>query len=105
MVATTLLMEYELDQPTGDSEIDEALGEARKLTGKDWQVVVTKRQENRPFRKAVVVENWQLYARVAGVFPWQVMMCASTKKTVFAYLCGLISGAHCSTHQEGSGHE
>lgn len=94
MVCTTTLANWEIDVPTGDVDIDEALDEARKLTGKDLQVVVTKNEDRRVFARNRVWDSWQLYVKVEGIFPWQVMMCANSRETIFSYLCGMVNGCH-----------
>ena len=93
MVATTILADWELNQPTGDDEIDELLSEARKLTSQDLQIVVTHNEDRRLFSKNRVWDTWQLYSYCGGMLPWQVMMCAFNRETVFAYLCGMVNGS------------
>ncbi|EDM46243.1 hypothetical protein MDG893_05054 [Marinobacter algicola DG893] len=99
MVMTTGLSDFEKDLPTGDREVDEVLAEAREVTGKDWQVTVTRNSEARLFRSPKITERWQLYVYVGGFLPWQVLGCASCKRSVFAYLCGVVSGARIKTRE------
>lgn len=93
MVATTTLMDYERNQPTHDDDVDFVLGEARRLTGKDWQVLVTENRDRRLFQKDRVFKTWQLLVYSGGCLPWQVLMCAKDRDTVFAYLAGVVTGS------------
>ena len=94
MVATTTLMDYERNKSTLDEDVDYVLSEARKLTNKDWQVRVTVHREKRWFREDRVSKTWELLVYVGGCLPWQVLMCAKDRDTVFAYLAGVVSGGH-----------
>lgn len=93
MVATTTLMDYELNQSSSDSEIDRVLEEARRVSGKDWQVVVTVHNDKRLFTKDRVFKTWMLCVHIGGCLPWQVITCANDRDTIFAYLAGVVSGA------------
>jgi hypothetical protein len=92
MVATTTLMDYERNKPTLDEDVDYVLAEARNLTGKDWQVCVTTHRDKRLFSKDRVFKTWELLVYVGGCLPWQSLMCAKDRDTVFAYLAGVVSG-------------
>jgi hypothetical protein len=95
MVATTFLLDSELDIPTGDEELDELLADACRLTGRNYQILIHTTIERYGFlglKKRRV--NWpQLYLEVGGMAPWQVMQCAGAYPTVKAYLYGLVNGA------------
>lgn len=104
MVATTTLMDYELNKSSLDSEIDRVIDEARSVSGKDWQVIVTVHHDKRLFAKDRVFRSWMLCVHVGGFLPWQVITCANDRDTVFAYLAGVVSGS-LSRQQEGSGDE
>lgn len=92
MVCTTTLHDWELNQPTGDNELDELLSMARELTGSNYQII----QHDCWVKTGLVrwgwVKRFQLYVEVRGVFPWQVMACASDKPTITAYLYGVVNG-------------
>ena len=92
MVATTILCEWEMNVPTEDRDIDDMLSVVRELTGKDYQVVVRRNEDRRLFSKNRVWYDWQLYVQVGGMLPWQVILCANTRHSIFAYLCGIING-------------
>ena len=97
MPVTTMLQQCELDQLTGNPELDVLLAEARTATGKNYQIVMRPRygkRHNGLWWKTVKVGTApQLYVGVPGVFPWQEMQCAHDEPTVFAYLYGLVNGA------------
>lgn len=93
MTATTILMDYELNVPTPDEDVNEVLREARELTGKDWQVVVRNHSDKRLFSSPRLFQSWQLCVYVGGCFPYQAIMCATERDTIFAYLAGVVSGA------------
>lgn len=98
MPLTTMLHQCELDQPTGNDELDELLAEARQATGRNYQIVMRPRYERK--RKGIFYvmlqtgTEAQVYVECAGVFPWQEMTCARDTRTARAYLLGLINGAN-----------
>ncbi len=94
MPMTTFLHESELNQPTGDSELDELLASARIATGDNYQIVVHRVEvpSRIPFRWRRE-ERPQLYVEVPGVGPWQVMTCSYNRETIAAFLLGLLNGA------------
>lgn len=94
MPITTFLHDSELNQPSGDSELDELLEEARRLSGRNYQVV--KHQVRvwhlwpRPGSRCA--DRFYLYVEVGGVGPWQWMSSIQNIETVRAYLLGIING-------------
>ncbi|MFP3979125.1 hypothetical protein [Marinobacter sp. KMM 10035] len=92
MVATTTLMDHQLNRSSLDAEVDYIIDEARRLSGKDWQVIATVHRDQRLFRKPRVYWRWQLLVYVGGCLPWQVITCAKDRDAVFAYLAGVVSG-------------
>lgn len=94
MPMTTFLHDGELDQPTGDAQLDELLAEARALTGRNYQIVRRKAVEHYGFLglRRRTAERMQLYVEVCGVGPWQVLVSAHDAPTISAYLYGLING-------------
>lgn len=93
MVATTTLMDHELNKSTHDPEVDRLIEEARRVSGKNWQVIVTKHRDERFFAPTRISKNWQLCVYIGGCLPWQVITCAKDRDTVFAYLAGVIAGS------------
>lgn len=91
MPETTFLHDSELGRPSGDAEIDELLAEVRQRTDRNYQVVVH-RHAARVILRRRVVEHMQLYLRVGGVAPWQVLGCAHDRPTIRSYLIGVING-------------
>lgn len=70
MTCTTFLHDGQLNQPLPDQECQLILEEARKRTGKDWQVVpfyVTRRKWFKKQTKTL----YGVYVYVGGVGPWQ----------------------------------
>lgn len=98
MPLTTMLHQCELDQPTGNPELDELLAEAKAATGRNYQIVMHPRYERKRtgiwYRMVQTGVQPRLYLEVPGCFPWQVMRCAQDEATVFAYLYGLVNGAN-----------
>lgn len=98
MPLTTTLHQCEMDQPTGNAELDELLAAAKAATRRNYQVVLRPRYERKRtgiwYRMVQTGTDPCLYVEVPGVFPWQVMQCAQNEATVFAYLYGLVNGAH-----------
>lgn len=98
MPVTTMLHQCELDQPTGDRELDEALAEARAATGRNYQIVMRPLYERKRvgiwYRMVQTGMRPQLYVECAGVSPWQEFQCASDERTVRAFLYGLVNGAN-----------
>lgn len=70
MTCTTFLHEGELNQPLPDQECQLILEEARKHSGKDWQVVPIHVIRWKWFRKHVET-LYGVYVYVGGVGPWQ----------------------------------
>lgn len=96
MPITTFLHEAELNQPTGDAELDDLLAEARSLTGRNYQVVTHRAIERHGFfglRTRIVIRTC-LYLEVGGIGPWQWLSSMQTVETVRAYLLGLINGCN-----------
>lgn len=93
MVATTTLMDYELNRSSGNYEIDTLLQDVRDITGRNWQVIVNEHRDKRLFSKDRVFKTWRLYVYVDGCLPWQEIMCAHDRDTIFAYLAGVITGS------------
>lgn len=97
MPLTTTLHACDLDQPTGNAELDRLLADAKAATGDNYQIVMRpvygKRHTGLWTKTVRVGTAPQLYVQVPGVFPWQEMQCASDERTVFAYLYGLVNGA------------
>lgn len=102
MVATTTLMDYERNKSSMDYDIDTIIDEARRVSGKDWQVTINVHRERRMFRKERVSRHWQLLVHVGGCLPYQVITCAYDRDTVFAYLAGVVSGALSMAQGEGA---
>jgi hypothetical protein len=70
MPCTTFLHEGELNQPLPDQESQLILEEARKCTGKDWQVVPLHVVHRKWFKKRTET-LYGVYVYVGGVGPWQ----------------------------------
>lgn len=96
MPITTFLHDAELNQPTGDDELDELLDEARRLSGRNYQVVTRRAVERHGFLglRSRNVTRTSLYLEVGGVGPWQWLSSTQTVETVRAYLLGLINGCN-----------
>src|SRR5690625_1618348 len=96
MPITTTLEECQLDQPTGDPELDDLLAEAKTATGRNYQIVKSPGYDVKRLgiwhRVVQTRVKPRLYVEVPGVFPWQVISCAQDESTVFAYLYGLLNG-------------
>lgn len=94
MPITTFLHDGELNQPTGDREIDELLAEVRRNTGRNYQVV-TRRAVERfglfGLRKHLLT-RMSVYLEVGGMGPWQWISCTQDAATVRAYLLGMLGG-------------
>jgi hypothetical protein len=70
MTCTTFLHDGELDQKLPDPEIQQIFDEAKKRTGKNWQVVplhVTRRK----WFKTHAETLYGVYVYVGGIGPWQ----------------------------------
>lgn len=91
MVETTVLHPGELDQSSGDAEIDALLAEAKRLSGRNYQVVTRGWLVRRGFRRRWV-STTSLYVEVPGVFNWQVLEHAQSTETTRAFLLGVIEG-------------
>lgn len=91
MVTTTVLYEHELNQPTGDGELDELLATAREETGRNYQLIVS-RTTSGLIRKQTTCE-YRLYVFVDGCMPWQHIAAVHTKREAFAYLFGVVNTA------------
>ena len=96
MPITTFLHDAELNQPTGDADIDEFLAEARNLTGRNYQVVTRRAIERHGFLglRTRIVTRTSLYVEVGGMGPWQWLSSTVTHAQVRAYLLGLINGCN-----------
>lgn len=94
MVCTTFLHDSELNRPLPDADVQEALDEVRRVTGRDWQIVNHPRYEPEWFRLQPI-NHWSLYCYVGGCGPWQDIMCAAGPDLtrIHAYLLGLLAGA------------
>ena len=95
MTMTTFLPDAELDQPTGDDELDKLIACARQQTGRNYQIVRHREARSRGLLGAFVFnyeDRLQLYVEVPGVGPWQVLTCAQDAATVRAFLYGLLNG-------------
>ena len=104
MSLTTTFDERLKNMPTGHEQLDDALYEARRCTGVDWQVkrmVLTKRSIW-PWKKDVMTTLYQLIYPVSGFPSWRVITVASGNGDVFgvgaaeciiAYLWGAIGEA------------
>jgi len=111
MPLTTTFDEFLRDRPTGDSELDEMLQEARRITGVDWQVkriVRHSRRRWRPWRKQETA-HYQLLSPAPGFPPWQVIIMGtfpegvwSRADRVIAYLWGAIGQAEATSWPDGS---
>ncbi len=94
MPITTFLHDGELNQPSGDAEIDELLDEVKQNTGRNYQVVTHRAVERiglfglrkREFTRMSV------YLEVGGMGPWQWLSCTQDAATVRAYLLGMLGG-------------
>ena len=104
MPVTTFLAEHQLNQPTGDDELDELLAEAKQRTGKNYQIVMHKtlRRSGLFGLKKQVEDTPALYVEVGGVGPWQAFMCAQNRATVGAFLLGMLNGIDALAGQGGS---
>lgn len=94
MPITTFLHDGELNQPTGDAEIDELLAEVRQTSGRNYQVVTRRAIERSGLlglRKREHV-RMSVYLEVPGVGPWQWLSCTTDAATVRAYLLGMLGG-------------
>lgn len=90
MVSTTILQEHELNQPSGDTLIDELLIDVRKISGRDYQVVrCTSHRGIGPFKRNH--SSLRLYVFVDGLAPWQELN-AQSPEAIRAYLRGLLNG-------------
>lgn len=70
MTCTTFLHDCELNQSLPYKECQMVLDEARKHTGKNWQVVQYKFTSRKWFRKHTET-LYGVYVYVGGVGPWQ----------------------------------
>jgi hypothetical protein len=70
MTCTTFLHDGELNQPLPDKECQLILDEARKNTGKGWQVVPIYVTSRKWFKKRTET-LYGVYVYVGGVGPWQ----------------------------------
>lgn len=87
MTCTTFLHDGELNQPLPDQECQLILEEARKRTGKDWQVVplyVTRRKWLKKQTKTL----YGVYVYVGGVGPWQQInfYCENVRSSINLYV-------------------
>lgn len=89
MVATTFLHQSELNQPSGNAVLDSILATARAVTGRDYQLVVTRRKRGLFWKKAEV--EYRFYVYVGGVGPWQEITAVQTEREAFAYLFGAMN--------------
>ncbi len=92
MQTTTLSVE---GQKSGDAGFDMLLEAARKESGRNWQINVVRTVDKRLFREDRIFVYYELMVEVGGVFPYQVINCASgtdlenTKRYLLGYLSGL----------------
>ena len=92
MTCTTILHDWELNVPTSDDELNNILEEARRLTGRNWQVIETVRTTGALWWKEKVY-GYSVYVEVPGVFNWQQIISASGNLFVArAYFFGVIAG-------------
>ena len=94
MPVTTFLHDGELNQPSGDAEIDELLAEVRKTTGRNYQVVARHWVERFGplWLRTRQATRMSVYLEVGGVGPWQELQCTKNLDTVRAYLLGMLDG-------------
>ena len=95
MPVTTFLHDGELNQPTGDAQLDELLADVRAATQRDYQVVIHTGLERHGFLGLRVrkITRISLYVLVGGMGPWQWLSGTHTVSEVRAYLLGLLDGA------------
>lgn len=95
MPVTTFLHDAELNQPTGDTELDALLADVRAATNRDYQVVSHAGFEQHGFLGLRVrkITRTCLYVFVGGMGPWQWLAGTQTAAEVRAYLLGLLNGA------------
>ena len=70
MTCTTFLYDCELNQRLPDPEAQQVVEEARKRTGKNWQVVPLQVNRRKWF-KTTTETLYGVYVYVGGVGPWQ----------------------------------
>jgi len=70
MPCTTFLSDRELNQPLPDAEVQSILEEARRRSGRDWQVVPLYVTRRKWFKKSTEV-LYGVYVHVGGYGPWQ----------------------------------
>ena len=104
---TTFLSDNELNIPTSDKAVNEALAEVREMTGENWQVLERIVEVYIPWylfwKPAKYVRIFELYCYVGGCGPWQqinfyragsdtsINICV-TADLVVAYLYGIQAG-------------
>ena len=92
MVCTTSLHEYEQNQLTTNSEINEIVQELREKSGANWQVVERFYRKQRWFRDDVLTKRYELLVEVGGFLPFQIISGVSTRRECLCYMYGLLSG-------------
>ena len=106
---TTFLHSGELNIPTSDKNVNEALQEVRNLTGTDWQIIEREVEVTPAFWKfwqsPMIVKSYELFCYVGGCGPWQQINfyrahsassigIVVSADLVVAYLYGILSGAN-----------
>lgn len=86
MPITTFLNSIELDQPTGDTALDECLNNARNLTGLNYQIVTMVKRSWHSIATGKTPKIYSLYVEVGGVLPYQHILTGD----VMAYLQGVV---------------
>lgn len=70
MPVTTFLHQCELNQSLRDPELQQLLDEARKHTGKDWQVAPLQ-MPPRKWWQSKREQLYGVYVYIGGIGPWQ----------------------------------
>ena len=71
MTCTTFLHNWELDQPLPDPELQSIFDEAKKRTGKNWQVVKLEQWQQPSWWRKKPETLYGVYVYVGGMGPWQ----------------------------------
>lgn len=95
MPGYTTLLNHELNNPTGNEQVDSIIKGIRQHSGTDYQI--TKRMDYPPgicWPWVKPREVWTLYVHEpnASVFEWRVVNCGCTEEAVAAYIYGVGTG-------------
>jgi hypothetical protein len=71
MACTTFLYDSELNYKFKNKELQDVLDEARKITGRNWQVVPLEVTVRKSFFKKEKQTLYGVYLYVGGFGPWQ----------------------------------